>query len=92
MNISGFHSGLRTALWNIRSACNKMSLLAQLFSDEKLDLMIVVETWQCPSVPGKLDAFSADLKDHFLAENAPVKIICEPRTNGRCGGGACSCI
>ena len=87
MNISGFHSGLRTALWNIRSACNKMSLLAQLFSDEELDLMMVVETWQCPSVPGKLDAFSADLKDHFLFENAPVKIICEPRTNGRCGGG-----
>ena len=68
MNISGYPPGLRTALWNIRSAGNKMSLLSQLFSDEELDLLFIVETWQIPSVPGKLDAFSAAFKEHLLGE------------------------
>ena len=87
MNISGYPPGLRTALWNIRSAGNKMSLLSQLFSDEELDLLFIVETWQIPSVPGKLDAFSAAFKEHLLGEEISANLFCMPRGGTRVGGG-----
>ena len=61
--------GLRAAVWNIRSANNKLGLLSHLFADENLDFMIVLETWQIPSVRGKLDAFSAAFKEHLLGED-----------------------
>ena len=78
---------LRGALWNIRSAKNKLGLLSQLFSDEHLDFLIVVETWQDPSVSCKLDTFSAAIKDIMRSENLCTKVICQPRPDGRRGGG-----
>ena len=64
-----------------------MSLVSQFFSDEDLDLMMIVETWQIQSVPGKFDAFSAAFKDHLLGERISANLFCAPRKNGRNGGG-----
>ena len=79
--------GLRAAVWNIRSANNKLGLLSHLFADENLDFMIVLETWQIPSVRGKLDAFSAAFKEHLLGEDLSTNLICKPRGGSKKGGG-----
>ena len=73
-------------VWNIRSANHKLSFIAQLFSDEKLDFLILTETWQPECDPGRMDVFTASLKDYFHAEGSAVKVFPMPR-NGRGGGG-----
>ena len=78
---------IKSGLNNIRSANQKFSLLTQLFADKKLDLLILTETWQIPSIDGKVNTFAASLKDYAAAEELDVNVLSKPRTDGRRGGG-----
>ena len=62
-------------------------MLTQLFADKKLDLLILTETWQIPSIDGKVKTFAASLKDYAAAEELDVNVLSKPRTDGRRGGG-----
>ena len=62
-------------------------MLTQLFADKKLDLLILTETWQIPSIDGKVNTFAAALKDYAAAEELDVNVLSKPRTDGRRGGG-----
>lgn len=83
---TGSFSSIIGGVWNIRSANHKLSFIAQLFADEKLDFLILTETWQPECDPGRMDVFSASLKDYFRAEGSAVKVFPMPRI-GRSGGG-----
>ena len=64
-----------------------MPLVSQLMSDDDLDFLFLTETWQVPSVSGKMDVFSASFLDFSSAEDLCVQLFAKPRPKGRRGGG-----
>lgn len=77
----------RGGIWNIRSAFSKLSLVSQLVSDSDLDFILLTETWQIPSVAGKMDVFTSKFIELSGAECLDVLLFAKPRPGGRRGGG-----
>lgn len=60
----------------------------QTFSDSDANILIMSETWHACPTPGKLDTFSASLREFALAESIEdVNILSKARTTGKRGGG-----
>jgi len=78
---------IKGCLWNVRSALSKMSLISQLIHDENLEFIFLSETWQLPSLVGKMDVFTSSFIDFSGAESLRVKLFAKPRPGGRRGGG-----
>ena len=71
----------------MRSVNKKVPLVTQLFSDENLDFIFLTETWQPPSIAGKMDVFTSSFLDFSKAEDLNAKLFAKPRPGGRRGGG-----
>ena len=64
-----------------------MSLVSQLICDGCLDFLFLSETWQLPSIVGKMDVFSSSFFDFAGSEDLSVRLFSKPRPGGRRGGG-----
>ena len=88
LDLADDNSLVKCMLWNTRSAVSKMSLIVQCFADSGADFLVISETWQACPVLGKLDTFSASLKDFAIAESLhEVTVFTKARSTGKRGGG-----
>ena len=71
---------------------NKTSQILQYVSDLDTNTTLLSEAWQCDSVPGKFDSFSACVKDLAIAEGYSIDCYACPRPNGVRGGGVAVAI
>ena len=75
-------------LWNTRSAIGKIPVIMQYFADSESDFMVMTETWHAVPSPGKLDTFSATIKEFAKAELlGQVSIFSRARSSSKRGGG-----
>ena len=66
---------------------NKMSPILQYAGDKNIDIILLNETWQISSIPGKYDSFSAAIKDVASTEMLELNCFSCPRPTGGRGGG-----
>ena len=66
----------------MRSVNKKVPLVTQLFSDENLDFIFLTETWQPPSIAGKMDVFTSSFLDFSKAEDLNAKLVAKPCPGG----------
>ena len=58
-----------------------------MFADEDLDFLVITETWQLPSIDGKMNVMKPAFIDFCYAEGVEAKMFAVPRSDGRRGGG-----
>ena len=80
--------GAKCMLWNTRSAMSKLPVIIQTFADSGSDFLIATETWHPRSIPGKLDTFTASIRNFAAAEGiSEINVYSKARSSGKRGGG-----
>ena len=71
---------------------NKMSPILQYAGDKNINILLLNETWQNSSIPGKYDSFTAAIKDVASSELLDFNCFSCPRPSGGRGGGVATLI